>query len=276
MNVMEQSEHRLAMSISTHFLIAFLGTTTLAIVVILLTLVLRHRLHQSIISPRKFMHIVVGPVFLLCIAIWPNARYKQQHNEYAAWSAYLAGLIPGLSGILFWLIGSGQLLTLVGRKTIMPLVDAVSRTGSLAELRRGPAMYGIVIGLCTMFCFTYSPILVILVSCLSIGDGLAEATARFGEKCSITTKLPWNSDKSVAGSLGFLVSSVISSMLLGAYFIYQECWDPSLLFSHYWRGAIVSCFVSMLVETLPIREFDNLTVSLTAITISYLWFSLGS
>jgi dolichol kinase len=75
------------------------------------------------------------------------------------------------------------------------------------ELLRGPLYYVMVLVLCTVLFWRDSPVSVVSLAMMCAGDGIADIVGRrFGSK-----KLPYNSEKSWAGSItmflfGFVVS----------------------------------------------------------------------
>ncbi|KAG8496169.1 hypothetical protein CXB51_009472 [Gossypium anomalum] len=199
---------------------------------------------------RKLVHISIGLVFMLC---WPlfSAGYR---------GAILAAITPGVNIIRMLLIGSG-----IWKDEAT--VKSMSRYGNYRELLKGPLYYAITVTLACVVYWRTSPIGIAALCNLCAGDGLADVVGRrLGRK-----KLPYNRNKSVAGSVAMATAGFFSSVGYMYYFSYfgyiQEGWGMILRF-------LVVSLASALVESLPISTEldDNLTVSLTSIVIGSLIF----
>mmetsp|Transcript_9098 Transcript_9098/g.55419 ORF Transcript_9098/g.55419 Transcript_9098/m.55419 type:complete len:350 (-) Transcript_9098:709-1758(-) len=130
-------------------------------------------------TSRKLLHLSTGPLFVLC---WPF--YSSHPN-----AKFVAMLTPMLNLIRLVLIGSG----VVDGKFA---VKAASRSGDRFELLRGP-MYYVITLIFVTFLWRDSPLSMLIMSTVCVGDGLADLVGRrFGREI----KLPYNKDKSVAGS----------------------------------------------------------------------------
>ncbi len=99
------------------------------------------------------------------------------------------------------------------------------------------------------------------------GDGLADILGR-GIK---SPKLPWNKDKSVAGTLGMLLGGwVLTMLILGIYVLAKASgFGP---FGGYLLPVTIIAVVATLVESLPLKDVDNITVTLAAVALGYLLF----
>lgn len=94
---------------------------------------------------------------------------------------------------------------------------------------------------------------------LALGDGMATLVGRNFK----TAELPWNRRKSFYGSLAFVVSATIGSYLL----LLWMGVSASGLISISLKTAIVAA----IVETLPIKIDDNVSVAVvSALTLSFL------
>ncbi|TYJ41723.1 hypothetical protein E1A91_A03G040900v1 [Gossypium mustelinum] len=187
---------------------------------------------------------------MLC---WPlfSAGYR---------GAILAAITPGVNIIRMLLIGSG-----IWKDEAT--VKSMSRYGNYRELLKGPLYYAITVTLACVVYWRTSPIGIAALCNLCAGDGLADVVGRrLGRK-----KLPYNRNKSVAGSVAMATADFLSSVGYMYYFSYfgyiQEGWGMILRF-------LVVSLASALVESLPISTEldDNLTVSLTSIFIGSLIF----
>jgi phytol kinase len=98
------------------------------------------------------------------------------------------------------------------------------------------------------------------------GDGLAALMGRRYGKI----KLPWNKNKSWAGSLGvFLGGWVLSAFILVVFAAAGVFQAP---FTSYLRGITLVSLAGALVESLPLEDVDNLTVTLAALVLGPLVF----
>ena len=108
--------------------------------------------------------------------------------------------------------------------------------------------YGL-IGICVLLVVFGHEIAMIAWTTLIIGDGFAGLVGMLWE----TSPLPWNQNKSLAGSFAFFASSFIGVSLL-AMNIYDISYAKSALLS------LPISFVSAFIESLPISINDNLSV----------------
>lgn len=112
-------------------------------------------------------------------------------------------------------------------------------------------------------------------ACLAVGDCFSNLFGRrFGR-----VKLPWNRRKSWAGTVGFAATAFPGALLL---MLYSERCAPGAALLEPWRGAAdlggagvvlllaaVGALAGAVLESLPTRLDDNLTVSLgTAATMA--------
>ncbi|KAJ0083561.1 hypothetical protein Patl1_31054 [Pistacia atlantica] len=198
---------------------------------------------------RKLVHISIGLAFMLC---WPMFSSGPR-------GAILASLTPGVNVIRMLLVGSGMWKD--EATFVLKLVPCIR------ELLKGPLYYAITVTLACAVYWRTSPNAIAAICNLCAGDGMADVVGRrLGRQ-----KLPYNRNKSVAGSIamasaGFLAS--IGYMYYFALFGYLQCsWD--LVFSF-----LVVSLASALAESLPISTQldDNLTVTLTSILVGSLVF----
>ncbi|KAA3648671.1 MAG: phosphatidate cytidylyltransferase [Chloroflexi bacterium] len=195
---------------------------------------------------RKIIHMGTGPIFVLCWLLFtdaPNARY-------------LAALVPLLITVQFALVGLGVLKDDAA-------VQAMSRTGNPREILRGPLFYGLVFVVVTVFYWKDSPIGIVALMLMCGGDGLADIVGRrWG-----TQKLPWAKDKSWIGSLGMLAGGWLFSIAIVYVFIIAGEFPGPL--SAYILPLSVIALADALVESIPIRDIDNITVTATAIALGH-------
>uniref|UniRef100_A0A6N2L477 Phytol kinase n=1 Tax=Salix viminalis TaxID=40686 RepID=A0A6N2L477_SALVM len=208
----------------------------------------KHGLDQKL--NRKLVHISIGLVFMLC---WPMFSSGNR-------GALLAASTPGVNIIRMLLIGSGMWKD-------EATVKSMSRFGDHRELLKGPLYYVLTItGACAIYWRT-SPIAIAAICNLCAGDGMADIVGRrFGRQ-----KIPYNKNKSVAGSAAMAISGFVASVGFMHYFAafgyVQESWEMIL-------GFLVVSLASSFVESLPISTEldDNLTVTLTSILLGNLVF----
>ncbi len=96
---------------------------------------------------------------------------------------------------------------------------------------------------------------------LAAGDGAATIVGRRLPRA----RLPWNVEKTVAGTAAFVVFGTIASALLG-WWVSARIGTPTILETLApWLGmAFIATFAAALVETIPVRLDDNVSVSATA------------
>lgn len=196
---------------------------------------------------RKIIHIGTGPIYVLCWLMFPDVWYAR----------YLAMLVPLLITVQFVLVGLGVIKDEAS-------VKAMSRTGDRREILRGPLYYGIMFILVTIFFWTENPIGIVALMMMCGGDGLADVT---GRRFS-SAKLPHSPAKTVAGSLGvFFGGWIMSALVLLVYMLAGVFPAP---FSAYLLPLTAVAVVGTVVESLPHRDIDNITVTLASILVG--WF----
>ncbi|CAL4946724.1 unnamed protein product [Urochloa decumbens] len=199
---------------------------------------------------RKLVHISVGLVFLLFWPLFSSGTY----------APFLAALAPGINIIRMFLLGTGLMKN-------EAMVKSMSRTGDYRELLKGPLYYATTITFATSVFWRTSPIAIALVCNLCAGDGIADVVGRrLG-----TEKLPYNPNKSYAGSIAMAVAGFLASVGYMHYFhafgFIEETWYMVL-------GFLVVSIAATLVESHPISSEldDNLTVPLTSFLVGILLF----
>ena len=198
---------------------------------------------------RKIIHIGTGPIFVLCWLLFDNAPETR----------WMAALVPFLITIQFALIGLGILKDEAS-------VKALSRTGDPKEILRGPLFYGIVFVLATLIFWKDSPIGIIALMILCGGDGIADVVGRRIK----SPKLAWSKEKSVAGSLAVFFGGLALTLLITSVYVSRGIF-ASPFASYIYPIALIS-LGGMLVESLPFKDIDNLTISLTTIILGSFFF----
>jgi phytol kinase len=198
---------------------------------------------------RKLIHIGTGPIFVLCWLIFPNSTS----------SKYIAALVPFAITLQFFLVGIGVLRD-------ESAVQAMSRTGDPREILRGPLYYGLVFVLITIFFWYDSPTGIVALMLLCGGDGLADILGRRYGKSHI----PWNPRKSWIGSLAMFSGGFILSLAILAIYISVGIFDSTLI--ELIPTLLIISLMATLVETLPLQDIDNITVTATAVLLGYFLF----
>ena len=198
---------------------------------------------------RKLIHIGTGPIFVLCWLMFPDVPS----------SRWLAALVPFAITLQFALVG----LDIMKDEAS---VKAMSRTGDRREILRGPLYYGIMFVVLTIVFWKDSPVGMTALMIMCGGDGIADLVGRRFN----SNKLPYSPDKTVAGSVSvFLGGWLLSAFVLG---IYVGAGIFTKLFGSYVLPLTIVAFVSMLVESLPFKDIDNITVTMTAAILGYFLF----
>ena len=196
---------------------------------------------------RKIIHIGTGPIFVLCWLMFPDVWYAR----------WLAALVPLLITIQFALIGSGVLKDEAS-------VKAMSRTGDRREILRGPLFYGIMFVALTLIYWKDTPIGMIALMLMCGGDGIADLV---GTRVA-SSPLPWNRRKSLAGSLAVLVGGFLLALFV--LWIYTSTGMFAGSITGYLTPLVIISLVGMLVESLPFRDIDNITVTVAAALMGHL------
>ncbi|EPS57827.1 hypothetical protein M569_16990, partial [Genlisea aurea] len=191
---------------------------------------------------RKLVHITVGSTFMLC---WPMFSVGNQ-------GALFAALIPIASMIKVGLIG-------LGIWKDEATVKSMSRYGDHRELLKGPLYYGATIALSGIIYWKKLPIAIAAICNLCAGDGMADIVGRrFGR-----TKLPYNENKSLVGSLAMASAGFLASIGYMWYFSMMGYFEGSREMGF---GFLMVSIAAALVESHPVSTMldDNLTVPLTS------------
>lgn len=198
---------------------------------------------------RKLIHIGTGPIFVLCWLFFPDV-------PAARW---LAALIPFAITVQFALVGFGIMEDEAS-------VQAMSRTGDHREILRGPLYYGIMFVLLTILFWKDSPVGMTALMIMCGGDGIADLVGRRFD----SLKLPYSPEKTVAGSLGVLIGGwLLSAFVLAIYTSAGLFPQP---FASFALPLTIITLICALVESLPPKDVDNITVTLAAVLTGLLLF----
>jgi phytol kinase len=228
-------------------LIAFIITAALALGWLRLNDYFAHKGLVSGPVSRKIIHIGTGPIFVLCWLLFTESAY----------SRYIAALIPLAITIQFALVGLGLMKDDAA-------VQAMSRNGDRKEILRGPLFYGVVFVILTIWFWKESPIGIVALMLLCGGDGLGDIIGkRYGK-----IKLPWSNNKSVVGSLAVFVGGWVLAVFVVGVYLGLRVWPGYL--GDYLLPITIIAFVGALVESLPFRDIDNITVPVIAVILGFL------
>ncbi len=101
---------------------------------------------------------------------------------------------------------------------------------------------------------------------LAFGDGAATLVGRRSEETS--GRLPWNRDKSVAGTLAFIVCGSVGGVAL-AWWV-RPAIAPLPTFAFAIVAPIAAAVIAAMVETIPVRMDDNISVPVAAGAVLWL------
>lgn len=193
---------------------------------------------------RKFIHIGTGPIFVLCWFLFPDIPSAR----------YLAALVPLLITVQFVLVGTGLMKDDAA-------VQAMTRTGNPREILRGPLFYGIVFVVLTVLYWKDSPVGITALMMMCGGDGVADIVGRRVQ----SPKLFWSPEKSMAGSLSVFAGGALLSVLI--LWIYVTAGVFAAPFGLYLVPIAWVALGSMLVESLPFKDVDNITLTVISVLI---------
>ncbi|MBI5840211.1 MAG: phosphatidate cytidylyltransferase [Chloroflexi bacterium] len=198
---------------------------------------------------RKVIHIGTGPLFVLCWLMFkdtPDARW-------------LAALVPFTITVQFALTGLGIIKDPAS-------VQSMSRTGDPKEILRGPLYYGIMFVVLTVLFWKDSPVGIVALMMMCGGDGIADVIGRRVR----SEKLPWSREKSYAGMVSVFVGGwVLSAIVL---FVYVSLGIFAAPFTSYLLPLTVIALIGTVVESLPHKDVDNITVTVAAAVAGYFLF----
>ncbi|KAG9138871.1 hypothetical protein Leryth_007496 [Lithospermum erythrorhizon] len=201
---------------------------------------------------RKLVHILSGLLFMIS---WPIYSTSTE-------ARYIASIVPFINCLRLIIYGFSMAID-EGR-----LTKSLTREGKPEELLKGPFYYVLVLIVSALVFWRESPVGVISVAMMCAGDGIADIVGRrFG-----SLKLPYNQEKSFAGSIsmfafGFLVS-VGMLYYFAAFGFIDLSWDRTIK-----RVALIA-LLATLVESLPTSSLvdDNISVPLASMITALLTF----
>ncbi|XP_019196891.1 PREDICTED: probable phytol kinase 1, chloroplastic [Ipomoea nil] len=211
----------------------------------------RNLIPQSL--SRKLVHILSGLLFMACWPIFSTSKGAR----------YFASIVPILN-CLRLLVNGLRFADDEG------LIKSVTREGNPEELLRGPLYYVMVLILCAVVFWRESPVGVVSLAMMCGGDGVADIVGRrFG-----SVKIPYNQQKSWAGSISMFVFGFLISLGMLCYFsalgYFHLDWIPTV------ERVVVVSLVATVVESLPTNGAvdDNISVPLVSMITASLSFGL--
>jgi phytol kinase len=196
---------------------------------------------------RKFIHIGTGPIFVLCWLMYPDVEI----------SRWLAALVPLVITAQFALVGTGMIKDEAA-------VKAMSRTGDRREILRGPLFYGIVFVAITLIYWKDSLIGIPALMMMCGGDGIADIVGRRLD----SPKLPWSPEKTVAGSV--FIGGWLLTIFVFAIYVWVGAFSGPI--TRFLLPVTWIAIGATLVESLPFKDVDNITLVLVSVLIGHLVF----
>ena len=139
----------------------------------------------------------------------------------------------------------------------------MSRSGDPHEILQGPLYYGIAFVALTLVFWKTSPAGIIALMLMCGGDGIADLVGRHFN----SPKLPWSREKSLAGSLGVLLGGFVLALFVIWIYVMLGIFVGPL--RSYLLPLGLIALVGMLVESLPYKDIDNITVTVAAALVGY-------
>eukprot|EP00586_Coscinodiscus_wailesii_P021323 CAMPEP_0172506290 /NCGR_PEP_ID=MMETSP1066-20121228/193646_1 /TAXON_ID=671091 /ORGANISM="Coscinodiscus wailesii, Strain CCMP2513" /LENGTH=347 /DNA_ID=CAMNT_0013283259 /DNA_START=38 /DNA_END=1078 /DNA_ORIENTATION=- len=155
----------------------------------------------SWLSPRdsrKIVHTFAAPLFVL---VWPLFSNGEGARFFAA-------IVALLNGVKLYIAGTGK----GGDES--ELARAVSRSGDAKEALQGPFVYVIVLFTAVLAWWRNSLVGIVAISTMAAGDGMADL---IGRRFGANNKWSFSPDKSVAGTVAFIIASTITSIGLALW-----------------------------------------------------------
>jgi phytol kinase len=198
---------------------------------------------------RKLIHIGTGPIFALCWLMYPDTQI----------SRWLAALVPLVITAQFALVGTGVIKDEAA-------VRAMSRTGNPREILRGPLFYGLVFVAVTLIYWKDSLVGIPALMMMCGGDGIADIVGRSVH----SPKLPWSPEKSLAGSLSVFAGGWLLTIMIFAIYVWIGAFSGPL--TRFLLPVTWIALGAMLVESLPFKDVDNITLTAASALIGHLVF----
>jgi phytol kinase len=177
---------------------------------------------------------------------------------------YFAAITPFIQVVKLWLAGKG------GKEgEEKNLANAISRSGDAEEALGGPFIYVVILLCSTLGFWTNSLVGIMAMSVMSIGDGLADLIGRrFGKN----NKWFFAQNKSVAGSLAFVVGSTLGSVSLLSWLSFTNTVTLPVGMLALSARILLICSICAIIELFPFVD-DNWSVPIAAAVLTSLLLS---
>ena len=165
-----------------------------------------------------------------------------------------------LRWLAWWQAGLLAIAALIFNTLILPRIGGRNLYRDADHKRGYPIgiiLYPISVFLCILFCYRRLYVAAAAWAIMAWGDGFASVIGqKFGTK-----KLPWNTNRSYAGSLAFLI--IGSAAAVGfTFWVWQTPAAPVLWYAV--AIPVLGTILATLIETVPTGLDDNLTVPISA------------
>jgi len=229
--------------------VAMVVSIIAVMMVVRINAAIRHREALSSDVTRKLVHIFAAPVFSITWFLYAGTYL----------SRFIAAVVPILFVLLFLGIGTGKVKN-------DDFVKSMSRSGDPRELLHGTLYYSVMIVIITIGWFyapVFNPLAFIMFGCLAGGDGIADIVGRkFGGERKFGIG---GAQKTVAGSMGMFIGSLLFSTILVALYAIEAGFDVVALFT----PILIICVVATFVEVLTPKNLDNWTVPISVVVVAY-------
>lgn len=223
----------------------------LVLVIVLVIFYILSKKGMDVFFTRKGVHISGGCYSFFWLMASDNS-----------WARWVGAILPFLTAILFILIG---LKIIPGRF----MVDSMSRTGEPFDLIKGTLFYALVMALICVFIWKDQPWGLIIIMTIAWGDGIAPIAGRYFGKHKYRSI--GGVEKSLEGSIAMFIFSVAFSYLIVFLFglVHGQDWLFGGIWPWLWGKILILAFVATIAEGLSPTDFDNLTVPIVMVLISW-------
>lgn len=228
--------------------------------VVQINAVLQKRNVLPTVVTRKLVHILVAPVFILTWPLYTGMVF----------SRFIAAIVPLMFVALFYTIGKGIMKN-------EAFVSSMSRSGDASELLKGTLYYSILVFFVTILWFYVplqglefaTPNAIIIMGCLAGGDGFADIIGRkYGKRLYGVS----GAQKSVEGSIGMLLGSIIFSLaLIVLVGLEVSTWSLSAFII----PVTLFAMGATLIEGLTPKNMDNWTISIGVALLMFVAHSIN-
>lgn len=203
---------------------------------------------RGILEPRdsrKLIHTLSAPLFIL---LWPL---------YSPAGRCFAACVPMINAVRLYLAANGD-------SGESELAQAVSRSGETKEALGGPFVYVLVMFSAISLFWRTSLIGITALSTMAAGDGMADLV---GRRLGKGNKWFFSQDKSIAGTLAFVISASLCTGTLAAWLSFTGCLALPFPMADLLPRIVAITAASALIELLPIGD-DNWSVPISAAVLS--------